>query len=93
MARVFGVLEVTQFGRGGELGVVLIGDAGLRQRRLQADRVGPRVFGTADSATLADIEQQADIRLRQRVGELAEPPAVDADSDHTLHDDRDSGAR
>ena len=62
-----------------ELGVVLVGDAGLLERRLQALRVRPRVFGSAHAAALADVQDEADAGIAQRAQELVRGEAVDAD--------------
>lgn len=55
-AVVVGVLELAQFGRGGQFGVVLVGDVGLGQEFLQPLGVRPGVVGAADASALAHVE-------------------------------------
>ena len=52
---VLGVLDVAKLGGGGELAVVLVGDASTGEGLLQPTRVRPGVVRTADPAALAHV--------------------------------------
>jgi len=76
---VLGVLNPTQLGRRRQLPVVRVADPGLRERLLQALRIRPRVLAAANAPALADVDEQPDVRVVQRLEEALERPAVDAD--------------
>jgi hypothetical protein len=76
---VLPVLELPKLGRRRELFPVVVRDPRLREGRLEPLRVRPRVLAPAHAAPLADVEDEADIRLAQRLEEALERPPVDAD--------------
>src|SRR5688572_23658406 len=63
--RVLAVLQAAKLGGRGELLVVLVADARLRERGLQALRVRPRVLAASHAPSLPHVEQEADVRLVQ----------------------------
>jgi hypothetical protein len=77
--RVLAVLELAELGRRRELATVLIVDARLRQRRLQAQRVRPRVLRAPNAATLSNVEHEADIGVAQLSQEAGGCETVDPD--------------
>lgn len=84
-SRVLGVLEVPQLGGGRQFPVVRVGDAGVRERGLQAAGVCPRVLAAADAPALADVEQQPHVGPGQRLQKVAKVPFVHPDRDYVRH--------
>ena len=78
-AIVLPVLHVAELGRRRELLVVAVLDAGLRERRLETQRVRPRVLGTANPAPLPHVEHEADVRRAQCVEKGVDGEAVHTD--------------
>ena len=76
---VLAVLQPAQLRRRRELAMVAVADRGIRQRGLQAQRVGPGVLAPTHAAPLANIEQQPDIGAGERSEEALKRCAVDAD--------------
>lgn len=91
-SRVLGVLDVTQLGRRRQLLVVLVGDAGVDERGLQAAGVRPCVLPAADAAALADVEQEPDVGARQGLQKVVEIPFVHPDRDDVRHPPHDATA-
>src|SRR4051794_13693898 len=79
LAVVLGVLQPPQLRRRRQLRMVFVGNARLGERRLEPLRVRPRVLGPAHAAALADVEQDADVRIAQRADEVLCGEAVHAD--------------
>ena len=48
-----------------------VADAGVRERRLQAHRVRPRVLAAAHAAALSHVDDEPDVAVAQRRDELA----------------------
>jgi hypothetical protein len=82
---VFAILQVAELGARRELAVMLICDSGARERRLQAQRVCPRILGTPDSATLANVEQQLHISVAQHPEKGSGIEAIHADGRAGTH--------
>ena len=72
-------MNLTQLGRGRELRDVPVLDRSLRERRLQPDRVGPRVFAAADAPPLPDVDHHRNPMAPECVEEIVEAGLVDAD--------------
>ena len=75
---VLPILQVAKLGRRRELLVVGVGDARLRERRLQPAGVRPGVLAAADAAALPHVDHERNVGLVERRKGLVEPPAVDA---------------
>src|SRR4051794_11229493 len=76
---VLAVLQLAQLGGRRQVDAVLVLDAGLRERILQAPGVGPRVLRPAHAAPLAHIDEAPDVALAQGGQERLGAEAVDAD--------------
>jgi putative oxidoreductase len=63
LARIFGVLELSQLGGGGELLDVHVADSGVREGGLEARGVRPRILASTHPATLAYVDQYAHVRI------------------------------
>jgi hypothetical protein len=87
LARVLGVLHVPELGGRRQLGVMAVGDPGLRHRRLQPLRVGPGVLRPPHPSPLAHIEHQRYVSDRQRGQKALQIPVVDPDGDGALAHD------
>jgi hypothetical protein len=70
---------VAELRRRSELLVVRVGDAGSFECRLEPLRVRPGVLAPAHAAALADVDDEPDVGLAERVEEALERPVVDPD--------------
>jgi len=78
-------LQLAQLGRGRQLRDVPVLDPGLRERRLQPERVGPGVLAAADAPPLPHVDHHRNLMALERVEEIVEAGLVDAHRGNRSH--------
>jgi hypothetical protein len=76
---ILSILELAEVGRGRELPVVAVLDAGSSKPSLEPHGIRPGVLRSPNTAPLPNVEQQPNIGLPQRLEEPVDGEAVHAD--------------
>src|SRR3982074_191875 len=84
-AVVLAVLQLAQLRGRSQFWKVPVLDAGLLEGRLESHRVRPGVLLAADTATLANVDDQRDVMMSQLVEEFVEAGMVNADGGDRPH--------